>query len=48
VIELKGEGVSQAEIGWRLGFLRTSVITVIKNKQQIHAEIKRAAPVNTI
>jgi IS30 family transposase len=32
IVKLSDEGVSQAEIGRRLGSLRTTVNTVIKNK----------------
>jgi transcriptional regulator len=47
MIKLSDEGVSQAELGRRLSFSRTTVNTVIKNKQQIRAEVKSATPVNT-
>ncbi|XP_061493779.1 tigger transposable element-derived protein 1-like, partial [Rhineura floridana] len=47
MIKLSEEGVSQAEIGRRLGFTRTTVNTVIKSKEKILAEVKSAMPVNT-
>jgi hypothetical protein len=34
MIKLSNEGVSQVEIGWRLGFPHSTVDTVIKNKKK--------------
>jgi hypothetical protein len=48
MIKLSDEGVSQAAIGRRLGFPRTTVNTVIENIHQILADVKSATPVNTI
>jgi hypothetical protein len=47
MMELSHESGSQAEIGQRLGFPCTTVNTVIKNKQNILAEVKSATPINT-
>ncbi|MEE6472512.1 hypothetical protein FKM82_009634 [Ascaphus truei] len=47
IIKMYDEGVSQAEIGRRLGFHRTTVNTVMKSKDKIIAEIKSATPINT-
>ncbi|XP_040194034.1 tigger transposable element-derived protein 1-like [Rana temporaria] len=47
MIKLYDEGVTQAEIGRRLGYTRTTVNTVIKNREKLLAEIKSATPVNT-
>lgn len=41
------DGVSQADTGRRLGFPPTNVNNVIKNKQNILADVKSASPVNT-
>jgi biotin operon repressor len=48
MINLSDAGVSQAEIRQRLGFPRTTVNSVIINRQKILAEIKSATSVNTI
>ncbi|XP_061444367.1 tigger transposable element-derived protein 1-like [Rhineura floridana] len=47
MIKLSEEGVSQAEIGRRLGFTPTTVSTVMRIKEKILAEVKSATPVNT-
>ncbi|XP_053561290.1 tigger transposable element-derived protein 1-like [Bombina bombina] len=47
IIRLYDEGVIQAEIGRKLGFTRTTVNTVMKNREKIVAEVKSATPVKT-
>ncbi|XP_053561178.1 tigger transposable element-derived protein 1-like [Bombina bombina] len=47
IIRLYDEGVIQAEIGRKLGFTRTTINTVMKNREKIVADVKSATPVNT-
>ncbi|XP_053575658.1 tigger transposable element-derived protein 1-like [Bombina bombina] len=47
IIRLYDEGVIQAEIGRKLGFTRTTINTVMKNRKKIVGEVKSATPVNT-
>ncbi|XP_053547000.1 tigger transposable element-derived protein 1-like [Bombina bombina] len=47
IIRLYDEGVIQAEIGRKLGFTRTTINTVMKNREKIVAEVKSSTPVNT-
>ncbi|XP_053555942.1 tigger transposable element-derived protein 1-like [Bombina bombina] len=47
IIRLYDEDVIQAEIGRKLGFTRTTINTVMKNREKIVAEVKSATPFNT-
>jgi predicted transcriptional regulator len=47
LIKLNEQGISNAEIGRKLGVTRTRVSTIVKNKAKVSEEIKNATPVYT-
>jgi IS30 family transposase len=47
IIKLNEQGISNAEIGRKLGVPRTTVSTIVKNKAKVLEEIKDATPVHT-
>jgi IS30 family transposase len=46
LIKLNEQGISNAEIGRKLGVPRTTVSTIVKNKAKVLEEINNATPVH--
>ena len=47
MIKLSKEGISDTEMGWKLGLLHQTVSQVVSAKEKFSKEIQSAAPVNS-